>query len=142
MERSLLLSALLVPEHVETKHLEVCPPNSLKKWKKRRGIDEAEDSPKSKCNKGEVEELPNDASNGTESLEEKIHFEVEPETIEYKLQPGIALRIPEPTPASAHNRVSLRSSQGRDENYWNDLDKDLKNDTLLSLFPKVLFYKC
>jgi len=57
--------------------LEVCPPNSLKIWKKRKGINEDEESSESKCNRGEVTELPRDASNGTENFEDKIHNEME-----------------------------------------------------------------
>ena len=147
VERSLYLSALLVQKQTKTKYLEVCPPNSLRKWKKRRGIDE--DSLESKCNKRDVEELPRDTSNGTESFEDEIHFETSfhtemkkiPEVaIKEKLEPGMAIRIPEPTPAQG--RASFRSSQRQDQKYWNNLDKELKNDKLLSSFPRVLIYRC
>merc|ERR1719369_579402 len=60
--------ALLAPKHVQAKEFEIDIPPSLKRWKKKKGINEAEDSWWSKCNGQKVVKFEPDASDGSESV--------------------------------------------------------------------------
>ena len=136
--RVLYLLALLTPNLPEAKELEMCLPESLKDWKKKKGIEVAEDNPESKCDDRKVEKIEPDASNGTESTgtdsEGTPHFEME--MPEKKLEPGTALRLREPVSETTDPGL-FRSSKKNDRIYWDDLDKELKKDKLLSKFPRV-----
>ena len=134
--RSLIILAVLKKE--QSKELEMCLPKSLKKWKKKKGIEVAEDNPESQCNDQNVEKIKPDVSDGTgnDGSEMELAFHSESDFANFpekKLELGTALRLREPV--SETNDFSL--SQETDRSYWDTLDKKLKKDKLLSKFPRV-----
>ena len=141
--RSLIILAVLKKE--QSKELEMCLPKSLKEWKKKKGIEVAEDNPESQCNDQNVEKIKPDVSDGTgnDGSEMELAFHSESDFANFpekKLELGTALRLREPvseTSDSGSGPRILSSSQNNDRKYWDDLHKELKKDKLLSKFPKV-----
>ena len=161
-KRSAIIASLLVTNKAKVEnHVEFCPPKSLETWKKKKGKDGTENIPESKCNKGDVKDTESQKSAVKDETGEKLETALDehvPESShggaetaggdsdlpssETALVDGVALRIPEPVPESSHGRAEtardesdLPSSEAVD--YWDDLDKQLQKDKLLSHFPRV-----
>jgi len=160
-KRSAIIASLLVTNKAKVEnHVEFCPPKSLETWKKKKGKDGTENIPESKCNKGDVKDTESQKSAVKDETGEKLETALDehvPESShggaetaggdsdlpssETALDDGVALRIPEPVPESSHGRAEtardesdLPSSEAVD--YWDDLDKQLQKDKLLSHFPR------
>jgi len=120
--------------------VEFCPPKSLETWKKKKGKDDAENIPESKCNKGDVKDTESQKSAVKDETGEKLETALK-DNINTAVDDGLALRIPEPVLESSHGGAETARDESdlpsyESDDYWDDLDKQLQKDELLSHFPR------
>merc|ERR1712142_698647 len=118
--RNAILSALLIPkQNKAAKTLKVCSPKSLQNWKRKKGIIE--------------KRVPNRFRSG---VKRKKCFKRIAEPVSVTEPPLIMARgnSQEDVPVASWPTAKKRSSSK--ESYWDDLDKEIQKDKLLSSFPK------